>query len=74
MPYIRMDQIPGYYTVKQLAEELGVNRHTIQGRITRGKFPAPSHTVAGGRRLYYTEDEVNNFRLVFGTDINKETK
>lgn len=62
MPYLKIDKAElGVYTISDLADRLGIRRTVLQGRINRGKFPGPTHTVYGLRRFYYTEQEVQDF-------------
>lgn len=48
----------GLVTVSELAERLGRHANTVYGWQRAGFIPEPSHKVAGGSRLYYTEGEV----------------
>ena len=69
MPFIPIKQLIDVYTVKDVAELLGVNASTLNYRITAGRFPAPTHKPVGARRTYYTAEDVANFKLAYGKEV-----
>jgi DNA-binding transcriptional MerR regulator len=46
------------YSIKDAARVADVKEETFRQNIERGRIPRPAHRAAGGRRYYYTEDEV----------------
>jgi Predicted transcriptional regulators len=72
MPYVPLRQLIDAYTIKDLAEMLGVNAATLQYRIAAGKIPAPTRQPLRSRRMYYNKDDVENIVMAHGN--NKEVK
>jgi hypothetical protein len=48
----------GYRTVADLSRATGVSYRTLSNRIGLGQLPGPRHRLVGGRRLYYTQNEM----------------
>ena len=51
-----IEGMPNYYTLKQVADILGVNRQTLYNHIRRGTFSA----VKFGKEYRITEDQLKD--------------
>lgn len=75
MPFIPIKNLLDVYTIKDMAEKLGINPKALQSRIMTGTFPAPTHQPLRSRRKYYTPEDVKNLMLAYGnagTTINNK--
>lgn len=67
MPKKRHDDI--YWTLTDVASEIGINLTTLLGRIVAGVFPEPTHSPGKSRRRYYTDAEVREILSVHGKEV-----
>lgn len=52
----------GFFSVQDAAETVGVKYTTFFHWVQTEIVPAPSHTIGGGKRKYYSTEEMKQLR------------
>jgi MerR-like DNA binding protein len=61
-------------SIKELAERSGIPYHVLFYSISCGRLPGPTHTIAGRRRRFYTEEDVEAFMPALRREARERAK
>lgn len=56
---VRLRRAAGHYTMRDVAEKLGVTYRQMWSAVRRGFLPKASHKVKGYKQLYYNADDLD---------------
>lgn len=66
-------RVSGLVTVTELAQRMGRSINTVYSWQRVGVFPFPTHTVEGGRRAYYTQEEADELVGKWARDLDNRS-